>query len=648
MVRPVAAATVFLSAATVLLTAPAPSRAAGETPRGPRIDADAARALAQRIDAALDAAWREQEIEPAPAADDATWLRRLSLDLRGVIPTAGEVAEFLGDASPAKRGALIDRWLLSRDFARHLSYVWADALFSQAPRERQRTEALLRPWLEEQFAAGAPFSAVVEGVVAAEEWVKDPGPSSFVLTYQDSIQGLAGAVARSLLGLQIQCAECHDHPFDAWKQEEFNRFAAFFLDVRADHTAGQGRSTLWRIVDRSNEWDFSERLAKLAQGLRRGAPAMGAMAAMEERAGGGDDLVFEGDLLNGDAGSMAMQRAAEADAQQLAAVDELHRFAQKVRKREDALAPWRSDPESFAGLLARLPPEARDLVQRYDARRQSFSRTGFLDGTPHADEEERTRRQALADWINAPANPWHGRAIANRVVAELLGHGLVEPIDDLSAPAADRIAPALLDELAAAFAVGHDLRLLYGALARTRAYAAGTAANLQGRARESAERWLAAQRVRPFSATQLLFSLMRVASPDGAVRHGEEGAGFQVERKRKARVDSLKSWCSGDLPTGKSNYEPSIPSALYLMNGDFTARAGSLEQDPELAPLFRGGDGVAGALDALFRRTLSRPPTALERERFLAHLGDGEGPRLRPVEDLLWALLNSTEFHTRR
>ncbi|MBL8842629.1 MAG: DUF1549 domain-containing protein [Planctomycetes bacterium] len=657
MIRLLSCAALLLAAASLRpaaatqSTAPAPAPATAP-PLPLSVDRAAARALAAEIDAALAAAWREQSLEPAPPADDATWMRRLSLDLRGVIPTADEVAAFLADPAADKREALLDAWLIGPDFARHLSYVWANVLFATAPRERQRTEALLRPWLEEQFAAGVPFAAIVEGVVAGTEWTRNPSKSAFVLTYQDSIETLAGAVARSFLGLQIQCAQCHDHPFDDWKQVEFNRFTGFFVDVRSDHTAGPGNTTLFRIVDRSPEWDFQERLTKLVQQARRPAGGMGGgMAGGLAPKAEGDALVFEDDLTGADGGmSGAMMARARTDAGQLAALEELLAVAKRTKKRENVLRTWESDPEQLAALQERLPLEARDLIQRYRDRRAAFSEAGFLDGTPAGDDDAVARRAQLAAWITRPDNRWHGRAIANRVVAELLGRGLVEPVDDLTGEAAVQRLPELHARLAAAFVEKSDLRLLYGALARTRAYAAGASPLQDGAERLHAEQWFAAQPLRPFTAEQLLFSLVRATSADSraAIGGDDELEAFAAEKERKGRVDTLKAWCRGDLASGKAQFEPGIPAALYLMNGETTARAAPLRDDPQIAPLFEPGPPSPAALDALFRRTLSRPPTAAERDRFLAALADPALARPRAVEDLLWALLNATEFHTRR
>lgn len=649
MVRP--------AAQEVPRTAPGFTRPNAPAPLTPRaalpIDPAAATALAARIDAHLAAGWRDAGLTPAAPADDATWLRRLSLDLRGLIPTATEVAAFLADADPGKRERTIDAWLDQPDFARHLSYVWCNVLFSAAPRERVRTEALLRPWLEQQFRARVPFATIVEGTVAGTEWSRFTTCTSFVLTYQDSLELLAGAVARSYLGLQIQCAQCHDHKFDDWTQAQFNRFAGFFIDVRADHTGGPNGSTLFRIVDQSPEWEFQEQLNKIVVQARRGASAMAAERRAAPMAGEADDgQVFEEDILGTrQRASDAMAGRSAASELQLAALEELLLAAKRTRKRDNALATFEADPARMAALLQTLPTEARELVLLYQSRRAAFTTAGFLDDTPWQDDGATPRRKALADWIVAPGNRWHGRSVANRVVAQLLGRGLIEPVDDLTG-GSDRVLPELLDLLATAFVAKEgDLRLLYGALCRSRAYALGQcAADVSAADRAQAERCFAAQPVAPLSAEQMLYSLVRATTADGTAELLQTTATeFRTEQTRKVKIDQLKSSCTVDLPTGAAEYQPTIPAALFLINGDMTARAAPLASDPELAPLFDEAQAPpAAAIDALFRRTLSRPAAPAEQTAFAASLADPAVPRSRAIEDALWALLNATEFHVRR
>jgi hypothetical protein len=366
----------------------------------------------------------------------------------------------------------------------------------------------------------------------------------------------------------------------------------------------------------------------------------------------GEEQVFAEDIL-GTKGvpSDTMEAPAAPSRSQLEALEELQKAARKAKKRENSLADYEADPARLAALMEALPTDARELVLRYQSRRASFTNAGFLDGKEWS-EDGGSRRKALADWIATAENPWYGRSVANRVVSQLLGTGFVEPVDDLTG-GSDRVLEALLGELGAAFAAQGDLRLLYGALARSKAYGLSNlpvAARADAAQALRAERRYAAHPLQPMTAEQLLFSLQRATSPDGtAMLLPTDSVEFRTEQSRKSRIDQLKGACIVDVPTGGAEYEPTIPAALFLINGDATARAGPLAEDPALAPLFDAATTpTAAAVDALFLRTLSRPAAPAEREAFVASLADPAVPRLRALEDALWALLNATEFHTCR
>jgi hypothetical protein len=175
--------------------------------------------LARKIDAALEQAWKDAGLKPAAPCDDATFLRRLSLDVRGVIPAREEVAEFLASHAADKREKKIDEVLDDPAFARELSYLWSRALLTSAANGGEARE--LRPYLHGRFAEHAPFADVVRLLVGAEGRRKrTPRRASSSRTVA-SPEALAGITARALLGVQIQCAQCHDHPYDTWKQTDF-------------------------------------------------------------------------------------------------------------------------------------------------------------------------------------------------------------------------------------------------------------------------------------------------------------------------------------------------------------------------------------------------------------------------------------------
>jgi hypothetical protein len=198
----------------------------------PLAAADEARidALAARIDTLLAEAWAAQGIEPAAAASDARFLRRVSLDLVGRIPRAAEARAFLADTAPDRRRQLVERLLASREHAEYMAAVWHAALLPDVAGSTP-----LEPWLAGKFAAGAGYDRIARDIVLSAA-TKSGGEAALQQALDRKPTELAAAVSRTFLGTQIQCAECHKHPTDVWTQDDFWGFAAFFGDVKHPKT----------------------------------------------------------------------------------------------------------------------------------------------------------------------------------------------------------------------------------------------------------------------------------------------------------------------------------------------------------------------------------------------------------------------------
>jgi DNA-directed RNA polymerase specialized sigma24 family protein len=192
------------------------------------------------IDRAVEAWLAERRLPASPRADDAEFLRRVTLDLTGRVPTAKRVAEFLDSTDPDKRRKLIDELLASPHYGEHFATLWRHRL---APRDEANPKPradVLSPWLARQFNRNRGWDQVVTDLLTAEGPVAQAPQSEFVLAQAESARPqprlLADATARLFLGVQLRCAECHDHPFAKWKQADFWGLAAFFGRLR--YTAG--------------------------------------------------------------------------------------------------------------------------------------------------------------------------------------------------------------------------------------------------------------------------------------------------------------------------------------------------------------------------------------------------------------------------
>ncbi|MBI1901705.1 MAG: DUF1549 domain-containing protein [Planctomycetia bacterium] len=185
--------------------------------------------MAARIDALLAARWKQEGVTPAASASDAEFLRRASLDLTGTIPTVNEVREFLADTSADKHRKLIDSLLKKPTHATHFSNVWRNALLPvDANQVFFGGDNGFRSWLRSQFSQNVPYDKIVTDVLVARGQGGQVGPALFYTALQLKPEELAASTSKIFLGVQIQCAQCHNHPFDHWKQDDFWGYAAFF------------------------------------------------------------------------------------------------------------------------------------------------------------------------------------------------------------------------------------------------------------------------------------------------------------------------------------------------------------------------------------------------------------------------------------
>lgn len=189
--------------------------------------------MAARVDELIMAQLRQAGVSPAAPADDAQFLRRASLDLNGVIPAGSEVSAFLKDAATDKRAKLIDRLLANPRYATHIAQVWSKMLLpAVAQNERPAEVAGFTAWLRRRFAENIRYDIVVADLLTTTGSSNRGGAALFYTASGLKPEELAASTSRIFLGVQIHCAQCHNHPFDHWRQEDFWSYAAFFARVQ--------------------------------------------------------------------------------------------------------------------------------------------------------------------------------------------------------------------------------------------------------------------------------------------------------------------------------------------------------------------------------------------------------------------------------
>ena len=181
----------------------------------------------------------------SPQTDDAEFIRRVSLDIRGRIPAAERVVAFLNDSDPSKRAKLIDEFLADHEYGEHFAIIWYHRMVKPDDDNRGVLAGnKIHGWLTEQFNQNPGWDKTVTGILTATgDRDKSPAGTFWLNNVGDAKLGqpepnkVTGAASRLFLGVRLECCECHNHPFSTLKQTDFWGTAAFFAETHADHAS---------------------------------------------------------------------------------------------------------------------------------------------------------------------------------------------------------------------------------------------------------------------------------------------------------------------------------------------------------------------------------------------------------------------------
>ena len=335
----------------------------------------------------------------------------------------------------------------TREFATAQANTWDLALFGRSPGNASdtRVRPAFKAWLTKQFADGTAYDKWVKELLLAEQ----PGSEMFMVQFRSAPDEATVAVTRIFLGTQLQCAKCHDHPFDAWTQKDFYGMSGFFVRLVVQEAAS-GNTRTFSIGEK-----------------------------------GSGEVLFAGNAKE-----------------------------QKPGQKGDPIKP-----KFLGGTALDEPPLPKDYKE------PPYPKTGEKLPKPAF-----SRKEKLAAWVTAPDNPYFARAAVNRVWAQLMGRGIVHPIDDFNKEN-EPSHPALLKALADGFvAHKYDLKWLLREIANSDAYQLSGA----GGSKEALPPWFERARVRPLTAEEV-FEAMRTATgvevePEGPDR----GVGLLPPRLRRA------------------------------------------------------------------------------------------------------------------
>jgi hypothetical protein len=387
--------------------------------------------IAARVDALLDLENKKRDLPVAKEVNDLSYLRRVYVDLVGRIPRMDEIQAYIQAPKDERRVNLVDQLLEDERFSDRWTVFFADMIRirSNAPGGNQ-----LLAYVRNSIAEGKPYDLMVREMVSSNGHPGNAPEVGYILAENADPMALAAQTAQTFLGVRLQCAQCHDHPFDHWKQKEFYEFAGFFGKTK-------------RIESNFSKVTYTTESDEMAVKW----PPEG-KAEDADRKGVNPNFPLEFVSLRH--GEQYVDRLSEKRLKE-------HTHAAATESIDDLLDGVDATVENSGRGLEML-----DVASDLKKDKQNLDIKGDLYRNSEL-------RHELAGRITNPKNPYFARAFVNRVVNELLGSGFFMPIDDYSENA-EIYTPETMEFLAREFvASGYDLRSLVRIIVHTKAYRRG-------------------------------------------------------------------------------------------------------------------------------------------------------------------------------
>lgn len=490
---------------------------------------------------------KQLQINPSVVSSDSEFLRRIYLDLSGAPPSVDQFRAFLNDDRDDKRSLLIDELLQHEDFTDLWTGIWAESVrlmgggYTPVATDVKAAEAYYQ-WIHDQIGNNRPFNEFVYDQVTASGSNLNLGPTNLYTMLVHDVQfkpkNFAADFSQLFLGIQIQCAECHNHPFDRWTMDDYYGFVSFFTGIKRKPGA---------------------------------------------------------------------------------------------------------EPREFYIYNDRAASPVRHLVDGRLMPATVIGGEGPVDGS-------RDSRVALASWLTSPDNKLFARNITNRVWAHFFHRGLVEPVDDMRVSNPPTNGP-LLDALSDSFVKNDfDLRHLIRHICNSKTY---QLAALPNETNESDDRQFSRSRLRRLRSDVLLDSIIKATEWSRPFRDFPEGTKAIEFYPRTPGDTAQPLWRDDFLKLfGRSSRnticacetkgEATLSQTLHMAVGNNVHQAVSAGLVDRLLEAEKTPREI---LDELFIRCLSRLPTQRELATMQSLIGD-DYDKDDPYEDILWALINSTEFMT--
>ncbi|MEI6231757.1 MAG: DUF1549 and DUF1553 domain-containing protein [Planctomycetota bacterium] len=615
------------------------------------------------IDKFVLARLQSEKIDPSLLCSDEEFLRRVYLDICGSVPPLADVKAYMLDRTGDRRMKLVDRLLKSDRYAAHWSVMWSDLLREHTQsRPQEGTErGSYREWMQESLTKNVPYDVFVKTMIEAVGDAEEDGSVNFYL--RDAGNGMqvdkaeiVNNVATVFMGTRMACAQCHDHPFDKWTQTDFHSLMAFFgrTNVTIDPWATlvkiensrrlptAAKPILEPLFKEAKEKVAAEK-AKFKKGVELADASAGGMMGM----GMG---VMDSVRMFQKGGKVMQDLQAKLTPAEMLVMTQLLLQGGVRRVSENGFGEYR------------MPVEGDDKVKNGKGAGEIMEAKFPWDPTKVA-VGKGSRRVALAEYVTS--NRQFAKVQVNRIWAHMMGHGIVDPIDDFrdkNKPSNPELLEFLTDEFITS---KYDNKHMIELIAMSSTYQRSSMPNASNR---SDTALFSHATIRRLTAEQTFDSLlvstgkvngMTEASAYG-MGMGKEAIGNRVMEALSGQKNKTIQWAE-DLPTpaqpasfmaafnqpdrnstvSKRDESGSITQALEMMNGERVD--GAIKGSPLIKQILDSKLNGPQAAQELFLAVLTRNPTSREMSVVGSQLRSAS-PTKEWLEDMYWALLNTREF----
>ncbi len=388
--------------------------------KSPSDAAVAVQSASAKIDALIAKGWKENKVEPNAAIDDESFVRRVYLDIAGRIPTIEEAEAFHSSEYEHKRERLIDELLNSDGYVSHQYNFWADVLriSNGLSKGAGAAEAAYQLWLKDALRDNKPYNEFVYEMVAGKGYIWDNGAVAYYQRDRGMPLDNMSNTVRTFLGTRLECAQCHNHPFDKWTQMDYFKMAAFSYGMDANRYDAPNRKAMSDYVsERRRELYYgavkNEKLPMIRdeENLKRYVKDKNFERRLE-----GWKVTKEEFIALAKKGIAAMAEATEMSDRVNLANGQIYNQVRYFSVEEN-------------GRSVKLPHD----YQYSDAEPLSAVEPATMFGAEidlkKVDDEGIA---AYGKWMTSAENPTFTKVIANRLWKKVFGHGVFEPLDELT------------------------------------------------------------------------------------------------------------------------------------------------------------------------------------------------------------------------